>query len=524
MKINFRKWFSFLVSVFYLVSGKAAEVTLNVGDPPPKMQVLKWVQGDPVTSFEKGKAYIVEFWATWCGPCRVSIPHLNEIHTKFKDKGLVVIGQDVWEQNHGLVAPFVKKMGDKMTYRVALDTAEEKGKMAETWMEASGQGGIPTAFVIEKSGLLAWIGHPMELKETLLEQVLNGTFDVKKAALASRERRQNEEKLGAMWRELRQQMSKEAWDQAETKLAQIEQALPEDEKDRVGMPRFQILLGRKDFAGAYKVAAQLSERTEDPMLQNELAWQIATREGIESRDLNLAEKIARRGNETTKGENAEILDTLARVLFLKGQSGPAIDFEEKAVKFAEGRRKMQFEKNLQTYRAGKVPDEQLPGRLRREFDAQIRAQQWEKAEGTLAQLEQASLPIDLSSVAAMRFEMLLDRKDYRAAYKLAASISETCRDDAAILNTLAWAIASKDGLIERDLELGEKIARRAVAAPNGEDGAIIDTLARILFMRGQKDAAIDTQAKAVDLSRGARQKEFQKTLDSYKKGILPALN
>src|SRR6185503_13787017 len=110
----------------------AAETALKVGDPAPKLQTGKWVQGDPVKEFEKGKAYIVEFWATWCGPCRVSIPHLNEIHNKFKGKGLVVIGQDCAERDESLVAPFIKKMGDKMTYRVALDDKQgsKTGKMA----------------------------------------------------------------------------------------------------------------------------------------------------------------------------------------------------------------------------------------------------------------------------------------------------------------------------------------------------------------------------------------------------------
>src|SRR5438874_238478 len=124
-------------------------------------------KGEPVKDFEKGKAYIVEFWATWCGPCRVSIPHLNEIHNKFKDKNLVVIGQDCWERDDSLVAPFVKSMGDKMTYRVALDDKEgsEKGKMAETWMAAAGRNGIPSAFLVDTKGLIAWVGHPMQLKE-----------------------------------------------------------------------------------------------------------------------------------------------------------------------------------------------------------------------------------------------------------------------------------------------------------------------------------------------------------------------
>ena len=148
--------------------------TLKVGDLAPKLQTGKWVQGQPVKDFQKGKAYIVEFWATWCGPCRVSIPHLNEIHEKYKEKGLIVIGQDCWERDESLVAPFVKKMGDKMTYRVALDDKQgnSKGKMAETWMAAAGRDGIPSAFLVNAKGVISWIGHPMELKSENIESAL----------------------------------------------------------------------------------------------------------------------------------------------------------------------------------------------------------------------------------------------------------------------------------------------------------------------------------------------------------------
>jgi thiol-disulfide isomerase/thioredoxin len=157
---------------FTLVAGS----TLKVGDPAPKLQTGKWVQGDPVKDFAKGKAYIVEFWATWCPPCRASIPHLNETYNKFKDKGLVVIGQDCYEKDETLVAPFVKKMGDKMTYRVALDdkSSDSKGQMAKTWMEAAGRNGITSAFLVNTKGVVAWIGHPMELKEETIEDALAG--------------------------------------------------------------------------------------------------------------------------------------------------------------------------------------------------------------------------------------------------------------------------------------------------------------------------------------------------------------
>ena len=334
------------------------EITLKVGDAAPKLQVAKWVQGEPVKEFQRGKSYIVEFWATWCGPCRATIPHLNEIHNKYKDKGLIVIGQDVWERNEEEVPKFVKQMGEKMTYRVALDDKEEskKGQMAETWMEAAGQNGIPAAFLVDKQGKIAWIGHPAQLKDQLVDQVLAGTFDLKQAAAAYETRLKNEAQMNTLWKKFSTNMREKNWDDAEMALGEIEKLTPEDERYGLGLTRFRLGMSKKDYAGAYKLARQMSDaRSDDAMLQNELAWAIATTKGVEDRDLDLAEKIAMRANTAAKGENPEILDTVARVLFMKGEKEKAIEFQEKAVARTEGKRKEQFNKVLASYKEGKLP-------------------------------------------------------------------------------------------------------------------------------------------------------------------------
>jgi thiol-disulfide isomerase/thioredoxin len=339
--------------------GATKEPTLKIGSPAPKLRTGKWIQGEPVKEFAEGKAYIVEFWATWCGPCRVSIPHLNEIHQKYQSKGLVVIGQDCWEQNESLVEPFVQKMGEKMTYRVALDDkADSKsGQMAETWMAAAGRNGIPSAFLVDTKGVVAWIGHPMELKEKTIEAVLEGNYDVKKAAAEYEEQQKNQAKMQAVWVDLNRAVREKDWDAATTKLEEAEKILPEGAKNNLGMIRFNILVGKADYPAAYRVASALSEANkENAMIQNELAWRILTDSAIKERDLNLAEKIAGQANVAAKGKDSAILDTLARALFMNGKKEQAVETQEKAVKLADDNGKEALQTTLDSYKQGKLPE------------------------------------------------------------------------------------------------------------------------------------------------------------------------
>ena len=337
----------------------ASGASLKVGDAAPKLQVAKWVQGAPVKEFEPGQTYIVEFWATWCGPCKVSIPHLNELHEKFKDKKLVVIGQDVWERDESLVAPFVKKMGDKMTYRVAMDdkSSETNGAMAMTWMKAARQNGIPTAFIVNPEGKIAWIGHPMGLTESLLEDVLAGRHDLKKAAAEYEEGQKAIQKQTELSRKLNTSLAKKNWDDAEAALAEMEKGLSEQQREGYAMVHFQISAGRKDYDAAYKALRAYADANKDePSVQNQVAWMIVAEKGLEKRDLALAQVAAERACKATKGEDAAILDTLARVHFMTGKHKEAIATQEKAVAKAEGDLKTDLEKSLESYKAGKLPD------------------------------------------------------------------------------------------------------------------------------------------------------------------------
>lgn len=142
---------------------EAAKPTLGVGDAAPAISVDKWVKGDAVTGFEKGKVYVVEFWATWCPPCREAIPHLTEMQKAHKD--VVFMGIAGSERKRGetddrleKVEKFVAAQGDKMDYRVAYDS---KRAMPESWLRPAGRNGIPCAFVVDGEGKIAWIGNPL---------------------------------------------------------------------------------------------------------------------------------------------------------------------------------------------------------------------------------------------------------------------------------------------------------------------------------------------------------------------------
>jgi thiol-disulfide isomerase/thioredoxin len=159
---------------------KKPEPSLKVGDPAPALKATKWLQGTEVKSFEKGKIYIVEFWATWCGPCIVMMPHMSEMQEEYKDKSVTFIGYTAKDPGNSAekVAKFVEKRGPKLKYTFAY--ADDRDTY-DAWMKAAGQGGIPCCFVVDKDTRVAYIGHPMYLDE-VLPKVVDGTWTPEAAA------------------------------------------------------------------------------------------------------------------------------------------------------------------------------------------------------------------------------------------------------------------------------------------------------------------------------------------------------
>jgi len=328
-----------------LVSLAAVQVsaqTLGVGDAAPAIQVKEFVKGTPVTSLEKGKTYVVEFWATWCGPCRVSIPHLTELQSKYKD--ITFVGVSVWENSQEGVKPFVDQMGDKMGYRVAMDQVPAGGKgdegaMAKSWMQAAGQTGIPTAFVVNGEGKIAWIGHPMTMDQPL-EQIAAGKWDIAKAAADNKRQQAEQTKLQELQTKL---AAAQRTGDPKQVVAVLDQAIADDpaREPMLGPAKFQFLASK---GGDPVKAAEYGKRLVETVLKdspeqlNGMAWMIVAPEAPKPTPamLRLALQAAQRADTLAQGKDAAIADTLAKAYFDNGNPAKALEAQQRAVRLVKG--------------------------------------------------------------------------------------------------------------------------------------------------------------------------------------------
>ncbi len=131
------------------------------GSPAPAFTVDSFVRGPEAKTLELGKVHVIEFWATWCGPCVASMPHLTELQKQNPDVQFIGVagferGKDAADGTKR-VDEFVKAKGDAIGFAIAFDG---DGTMAKTWMTAAKRNSIPTSFVVGKDGNIAFIGSP----------------------------------------------------------------------------------------------------------------------------------------------------------------------------------------------------------------------------------------------------------------------------------------------------------------------------------------------------------------------------
>ena len=125
---------------------RRADVDALHGKPAPALALKDWINSKPLTLADlKGKIVVLDFWATWCGPCLAAVPHTNELQKKYADRGVVFIGVCAVRGGEKM-ADTVKK--HNIQYAVALDT----GGTINAYMADS----FPDYYIIDRKGNLRW--------------------------------------------------------------------------------------------------------------------------------------------------------------------------------------------------------------------------------------------------------------------------------------------------------------------------------------------------------------------------------
>jgi len=149
----------------------AAKPRPEIGSTPPEFVAENWLNWDgdapPSLTSLRGKVVVVEFWATWCGPCIAGIPKLNEMHEKYGGQGMVLLSlsdQPLRVIEEWIAGRLDRPREQQMHYVVGAGS---------TAVRDYGVTGIPAAFVIDRDGKLVWSGHPStpEFEEAIVKAI-----------------------------------------------------------------------------------------------------------------------------------------------------------------------------------------------------------------------------------------------------------------------------------------------------------------------------------------------------------------
>lgn len=370
MKSLFRR-FAFraalvMVACCYGVADQArCDDLLTIGSDAPSLNVEHWVQDGEgkfkkVAKFEKDKVYVVEFWATWCGPCLMSMPHIVETQKKYADKGVQIVS--ISEEPLETVEEFLERelpptlAGESKALSNFKDltksyclTTDPDGSSSKDYMEASRQNGIPCAFIVGKDAKIEWIGHPMEMDEPL-DMVVEGKWDREKFATEFKERQEKEMLMQEAQTQVLGLFRKKKFPEALAKLDEfIEKAKSQELKLNLLMTKLNMHQAANSepeevnatFESIFKLAG------DEPSLGNQIAWtvwEMSDAGRIDSKEiLKQARDLARNASNKQEGNlKAMTLDTVAHLEYALGNGEEALKIQMEALELADAEGKTQL--------------------------------------------------------------------------------------------------------------------------------------------------------------------------------------
>ena len=157
---------SIVVTVALVLAGFLVNAQVKVDQIAPEIS-LPGVNDSPVklSSF-KGKVVLIDFWASWCGPCRASIPSVIKLYDKYKAKGFEVLGVSIDSKKKDWLKAIAQ---DKITYPQVNDKAGWYSKTTEVY----GVNAIPNTFLLDKTGKIVAIDLDGEQLENKVKALLN---------------------------------------------------------------------------------------------------------------------------------------------------------------------------------------------------------------------------------------------------------------------------------------------------------------------------------------------------------------